>query len=1473
MVESKGPYSARARLWLAAAALGLLVLLPLKAVHAQGLGDWLTSPGQAAGELLASSLSDATGYRVKIGSVKLQGVSTVTLVDVTLADDEGIWARAPKIGIQWKPRALLDKKIQFESLLIPDLTVLRSPQGGQTEGQADDGGGLALDWPRPGVDMVLKDLQVTVRTPDDPKPVTIKGAFTFLPGVLRATLKTAGGDDVINADIDISEEQNSIGVRLDVKTSPKGSLARLLGLGAIGPDFRLEGAGSPAEWAGGLIVDLPEGDHMDVRLKRAPESAGGDQLGFVLLGTARLTAGGLTHADIPEDLGTGLAGAYDVDGSVVFNAGAVQDLSLRLESARVKALLDHKPAETPDLLALDLTLLDPAVLSAVLGDFSYSSARMAGTFNLAGPTRFDGQLGFSDMKSGDITAIEIGGDVQANFADLSTGVSRIALTGAGTGRGFSAPGAGQPVIVDGLTWELSGYWPDGGTVITIDRFKVTAPALAADGRATITTASGDFEASGTLAAPDISLFRPELKAGRYEGNFVLADTRQGFHIGLEGGLADVQTAYEGLNPLVAAGDFTLDFRQPRALAAGHLQTMIGTEALNITADARFNPDDTMDATLTTTVRDMRAARAVLGVELAEDSRLEARLNGPMTSPDLRLQARVPRIGGGLGLEDVTLNAAVRDIGQRPNGDLRLAAIAPMGQVNGRVRIESPSPDEIALSEVVLNTPLADLGGALTLARTSGVVTGRIAGQSGDVELIRQTFDVEGAGSFSLDIVFANAAGKQALTFEVAGQEVSTILSDRQAISVDALELTGNAVLKGGIGTVADPESLSMTSRMSKLRAGALTLDEVLFRAEGTGGVFPYDLTATGDFFGVVDLASRGRLDMGDAGLTLTVDSFGGRLSERDLKLVEPVTYVGRAGYRDLSPMRLTYGDGEIFALYRADQDGQLLRLEVEETDAGLVPLFLPIPPITGALDVRLLLEVKDNAASGYAALAARNIRPRGGEDENFPLEAGLSIELDDNLVMVSGRADSPALKADFYADIPAEVNPDRARVRLDGDRELSAHAKWDGGLTPLVSLLPPLEHSFGGRLAGALDIGGTIDDPSLAGRFELSDGVYENFAFGARLMDLAGLVTFDGQEVRLNRLEGRDLNGGRLTGEGAFTLDPDRAYPGRLTLTLDDLKPVNLDAATGTASGTLAYIRRPEEFVLEGNLEAKRMELRLADKLPVEVTTLDVIEVNGKVDKEGKDPVPETSGDSANEAELRPILEALDVQVSAPARLYVRGRGLDSEWQGDLQVIGSPEVPRVLGNLGLVRGSFAFAGRQIDLTEGRLQFTGAEKIDPHIELTGIYDTVSLTAEIRLSGPISAPSITLSSTPAMPEDEIMARILFGTSVHELSAVEAVQLAAAVSSLSGGGGFDVFSKARSVLGLDRLTIEDGEEETGGRLVTGGKYLSNNIYLEVQTQTDTGESNATVRVDLTRHLQVESDVGSDNSSSIGVRWKKDY
>ena len=69
-------------------------------------------------------------------------------------------------------------------------------------------------------------------------------------------------------------------------------------------------------------------------------------------------------------------------------------------------------------------------------------------------------------------------------------------------------------------------------------------------------------------------------------------------------------------------------------------------------------------------------------------------------------------------------------------------------------------------------------------------------------------------------------------------------------------------------------------------------------------------------------------------------------------------------------------------------------------------------------------------------------------------------------------------------------------------------------------------------------------------------------------------------------------------------------------------------------------------------------------------------------------------------------------------------------------------------------------------------------------------------------------------------------------------------------------------------------DSEDRSAGAQVTGGKYLTDRVYLEVRTDTETGVSDATLRIDVTKNLQVESDVGAQaGGNRLGLRWKKDY
>ena len=104
----------------------------------------------------------------------------------------------------------------------------------------------------------------------------------------------------------------------------------------------------------------------------------------------------------------------------------------------------------------------------------------------------------------------------------------------------------------------------------------------------------------------------------------------------------------------------------------------------------------------------------------------------------------------------------------------------------------------------------------------------------------------------------------------------------------------------------------------------------------------------------------------------------------------------------------------------------------------------------------------------------------------------------------------------------------------------------------------------------------------------------------------------------------------------------------------------------------------------------------------------------------------------------------------------------------------------------------------------------------------------LSASIRVTGYALKPEIGFTSTPALPEDELLSRLLFGTSITNLSAPEALQLAAAVAALQGGGsGLNPINAVRRAAGLDRLRILPADPQTGqGTSIAAGKYVTRRL-----------------------------------------------
>ena len=135
-------------------------------------------------------------------------------------------------------------------------------------------------------------------------------------------------------------------------------------------------------------------------------------------------------------------------------------------------------------------------------------------------------------------------------------------------------------------------------------------------------------------------------------------------------------------------------------------------------------------------------------------------------------------------------------------------------------------------------------------------------------------------------------------------------------------------------------------------------------------------------------------------------------------------------------------------------------------------------------------------------------------------------------------------------------------------------------------------------------------------------------------------------------------------------------------------------------------------------------------------------------------------------------------------------------------------------------------------------------------------------------------------PELPQDEVLARLLFGRSSTSLSPLEMVQIASAVASLTGvtSGIGDPLETVRKGLGLDRLSIGGANPS-----LEAGRYVAPGVYVGAkQGVTGTG-TQATVQIDILKGLKVEGTAGTgapasgasgaSSTSSVGVIYQHEY
>lgn len=246
--------------------------------------------------------------------------------------------------------------------------------------------------------------------------------------------------------------------------------------------------------------------------------------------------------------------------------------------------------------------------------------------------------------------------------------------------------------------------------------------------------------------------------------------------------------------------------------------------------------------------------------------------------------------------------------------------------------------------------------------------------------------------------------------------------------------------------------------------------------------------------------------------------------------------------------------------------------------------------------------------------------------------------------------------------------------------------------------------------------------------------------------------------------------------------------------------------------------------------------------------------------------------DIHNEPQAEPLIWPFDVNVSLTTAGLARvtGNGLDAKLSGDVKLLGSPQAINTEGALRIESGQFSLLTRNFDLTEGQLQL-----VDEAIQLfiVAVHQRGDVMIEATLRGPLDALQLSLRSDPELPEDEIMAQLLFGKAVQNMTPWQALQLANAINQLRGGDSLDLLLATRNTLGLDTLEIDPADDQQTAAILRIGRYLNSRVYLEVDTELNAERSlTARVEVELTPSLYLESQAGR-NQGRVHLRWRLDY
>ena len=816
----------------------------------------------------------------------------------------------------------------------------------------------------------------------------------------------------------------------------------------------------------------------------------------------------------------------------------------------------------------------------------------------------------------------------------------------------------------------------------------------------------------------------------------------------------------------------------------------------------------------------------------------------------------------LEIKGMKTELRAKGLPQKPVGTIRLEASA----MNQSLQVDSDfawNGKTLTVGDARVQAPGIDLMASLDVTPGTEDFSGKVKGRITSLEIVQALTGVEARGTGSFQIEADKTITLDANFKDLKYQDYGASTLNVTARVDDLKKMQGKASLKA----TNMPFGSSRLETLKLEAAGALSGTEITLE---TKGVTQTDKQAESG----APLFLNTKLKVKRTDLwQLRLESLKAGYEGLKVNLQKPATLTyhddGRVSLDDL---QLKMDKGLLQAMAKLDKDNAEAKVRITDLPLSLLEPFVG-QDLDGRAEVTLEL-------SGPLADPGVNVAVHVKEYKVMGRDGTQPILLN---VKLNSRRDGERLLADLelsglgktpfkaVGSIPAHISLKPFAFDMDKNGRLEAKLQGNFNLAVLQTLPAMDNQSLRGLVNVDMGIGGSLEKWELNGGITFSDGRYENIEQGVLLDQVQGSVNAEGRIVKLTRLTATDGGTGTISLNGRTHVDP--PFRTEIALTLKQATLLRQENLTVTAGGNLDLKGNKDRMDLTGEINLEKTEIAIPKRFPPDVTVIPVTIIN--------DPAADASEKS--KSKKGGTLIQMDLGVNIPDKCFVRGRGLDVEFKGRLTVQGPAQNPVVRGTLNVVRGTFLCLSRTFKVISGQIAFDGAMPPVPFLNINTQVNAGEITAQVDVTGPADAFKLKLSSQPPLPQDEIMAQILFGQSVAKLNTFQALQLAYSVNELAGGYGPDVMGKTRSFLGLDRLDFSGGDEDgkknsdgsdnSTGPSVTMGKYVSDRVYVGIEQDITDAKQDVIVEINITPNFTVESKAGTRSGAGLGFNWSYDY